>query len=307
MKVAIPTALATLLAIWSLVEEGRTTRRDQLLHQLPSTAKFVVRVDVPALEEHPSALAVLHAFAADDQLSVIEVECGIDPRAALDELVIWAGGPDDQPFQTVGLLITGRDVDAETFAECFQTLVEARGSEVTRLPTTDGAVLGSTDGRSALAEVNARTIVTGSSATVAEFLAVERGVTPSLVGDLEFRSVWARVSEGALAGVFVAPVRWRDAIARVGAINDQTSALAGVKAVGLTTARSLPDRVTVLLDVEDEDVARRDAALIEVWAESRPETIPETWHDVVRSADIETKGPEVRVALDLTGPLESLE
>lgn len=302
MKVAIPTALATLVALWFLVEAGRTAQRERVLHQLPSTAKLVVRVDVPAFATHKSAFAFVDAIAGeDDRLSAIEVECGIDPQSALDELVVWAGGPDDRPFETVGLLITGRhNVDAETFAECFRTLVEARGSQVTRLPTTDVVMLGSEDGQSALGKVDSRTVVTGSTATVAEFLAVKRGSARALSDNPQFRSVWSRVSHGALALVFLAPPRWREAIARVGAIDDDTSALTGVEAVGAAAARRRSDRVTILLDVEGEDVARRDAALIEVWAASRPEAVPEGWHDAIRSAQVETSGAEVRVAIDLT-------
>ena len=149
IHVAIPTALATLLLLWFLVEEGRTARAERLLHQLPATAKAVVRVDVRSLARDESMLALFDALTGQGELSTIQVECDIDPRTTIDELVVWAGGPDDRPFQTVGLLITGGSIDAERFAQCYRTLVEARGSQVTRLTATNRVVLGSTDGPTA--------------------------------------------------------------------------------------------------------------------------------------------------------------
>lgn len=304
IQVAIPTALATLALLWFLVEQGRTNETERVLGQLPSTAKAVVRVNVASIAEEPAWRSRLDALLGEDQWSDIEAECGIDPTTALDELVLWAGGPDDEPFQTLGLLIRGSSIDAEGFAQCYRQLVEARGSEVTRLPTARVPVLGSTDGRSALAEVDDHTVVTGSASTVAEFLAVAGESAPSLEKSPEFESMWSRAHGGVITGAFIAPPRWQTAIARIGAINEDASALEGVEAIGLRTDPRAPGVLTLLFDVRDEGTARRDAALIEVWAQSNPDTVPASWRDALRAADVSATGTELRVALDLASRFE---
>ena len=300
-KVAGATAIATVLLLYAIIQHGRTSRAERALHELPKTARAVLRIDAAALADSESARALFDWFVPAERLSEIEVRCGLVPLTALDDATVWVGGPEGEPFQSMGLLLRGRTADAETLAECYRTLVEARGGAIDRVATPTGPLLRSRDGQSALAQVDDRTVVTGSTATVAEFMAVERGVVPPLVEETRFRDIWSRVSVGAaIVGVFVAPPRWQSAFERVGAIGDRASALAGVEGLGLTTRAKTPTALTVVLEVTDSEVARRDAALMEVWLEAPPDTVEPYLVDLARSAQIHVDGALITLTLDVS-------
>jgi len=294
-------AIATVALLYVAIEHGRTLRAERALHELPKTARAVLRIDAAALADSESARALFDWFVPAERLSEIEARCGLAPLAALSDATVWVGGPEGEPFQSIGLLLRGRTADAETLAECYQTLVEARGSAIDRVATPTGPLLRSRDGQSALAQVDDHTVVTGSADTVSEFLAVGRGVVPPLVEEARFRDIWSRVAVGAaIAGVFVAPPRWQSAFERIGAISDQASALAGVEGLGLTTRANIPTALTVVLDVTDSAVARRDAALMEVWMESPPDTVEPYLVNLARSAQIQVDGARITVTLDVS-------
>ena len=294
-------AIATVALLYVAIEHGRTLRAERTLHELPKTARAVLRIDAAALADSESARALFDWFVPAERLSEIEARCGLAPLAALSDATVWVGGPEGEPFQSIGLLLRGRTADAETLAECYQTLVEARGSAIDRVATPTGPLLRSRDGQSALAQVDDHTVVTGSADTVSEFLAVGRGVVPPLVEEARFRDIWSRVAVGAaIAGVFVAPPRWQSAFERIGAISDQASALAGVEGLGLTTRANIPTALTVVLDVTDSAVARRDAALMEVWMESPPDTVEPYLVNLARSAQIQVDGARITVTLDVS-------
>ena len=294
-------AIATVALLYVAIEHGRTLRAERTLHELPKTARAVLRIDAAALADSESARALFDWFVPAERLSEIEARCGLAPLAALSDATVWVGGPEGEPFQSIGLLLRGRTADAETLAECYQTLVEARGSAIDRVATPTGPLLRSRDGQSALAQVDDHTVVTGSADTVSEFLAVGRGVVPPLVEEARFRDIWSRVAVGAaIAGVFVAPPRWQSAFERIGAISDQASALAGVEGLGFTTRANIPTALTVVLDVTDSAVARRDAALMEVWMESPPDTVEPYLVNLARSAQIQVDGARITVTLDVS-------
>ncbi|MDH3728966.1 MAG: hypothetical protein OER77_15655 [Myxococcales bacterium] len=302
IKVAGVAAIMTVVLLYAIIDHGRTLRSERALHGLPKTACAVLRIDAAALADSPSARALFDWLVPAEHLSEIEARCGLAPLAALRDATVWVGGPEGEPFQSVGLLLRGRTADAETIAECYRILVEARGSAIDRVATPTGPLLRSRDGQSALAQVDGHTIVTGSTDTVAEFMAVGHGAVPPLVEAVEFRDIWSRVAVGAaIAGVFVAPPRWQSAFERIGAIGDQASALAGVQSLGLTTRAKIPTALTVMLEVTDANTARRDAALMAAWSESPPETVEPYLADLARSAQIDVEGPLITVTLDVSG------
>jgi len=298
-KVAGTAAIATVVLLYAIIEHGRTLRTNRILYELPKTACAVLRIDAVALADSQSAQALFDWLAPPERLSEIEAGCGLAPLAALRDATVWVGGPEGEPFQSVGLLLRGRTADAETIAQCYRSLVEARGSAIDRVTTPTGPILRSRDGASALAKVDDYTVVTGSSETVAEFMAVARGTVPSLIEAAGFRDLWSRVAgDAAIAGVFVAPPRWQSAFERIGAFGDQASAFTGVKSLGLTTRARIPTALKVMVEVTDADTARRDAALMKAWTDSPPETVEPYLVDLARSAHIDVDGPWITVTLD---------
>ena len=160
LKVAVVVSMAMAVLLFAVVQRGRTLRASRALHELPSTARAVLRIDPRALERTMAAKALLDAFAAEERLSEIEVTCALDPLAALSEATVWVRGPDAQPFQSIGLMLRGRTLGAATLAECHRLLVEGRGGSIVRLEGPAGPFLASRDRRSAIAVLDDRTIVT---------------------------------------------------------------------------------------------------------------------------------------------------
>ncbi|MEM7137822.1 MAG: hypothetical protein AAF500_14655 [Myxococcota bacterium] len=305
IKVALLVAGATVAVIVLLARHGHLEQSRRILTQLPRTAVAVVRIDGSAMARGPTGPYLLDSFSLDAGLDEIAIACELDPRTSIEELTIWAGGAEGEPLSSVGLLLRGRDVDAEALARCYQALVEDRGSAIDRRMTPAGPVLVSQDGRSALAAVDHRTVVTGSGSTVTEFLAAASGKAPTLVEDPRFKALWSTVGAAPVAGVFVAPPRWRDALARLGAIGDRASALADVEAVGFTLGAPSNGALVVWIDVDNPATAEQNATLMKVWAESPPDQAPAALIDVVQHAEIETLGNRIRVVAALKGPPSS--
>ncbi|MGB5696253.1 MAG: hypothetical protein WBM46_11405, partial [Polyangiales bacterium] len=175
IKVAAVVTMAMAGLLFATVQRGRVLQGTRTLRELPSTARAVLRIDTRALERTEAANTLIGTFVPKEQLSEIEAVCGLDPLTALSDVTIWVRGSDDQPLQSIGLMLRGRMVDAVALAECHRLLVEARGGSVVRLDGPAGAFLASQDRRSAVALLDDRTIVTGSVSTVAEAMAVRRG------------------------------------------------------------------------------------------------------------------------------------
>ncbi|MEM7433933.1 MAG: hypothetical protein AAF436_02185 [Myxococcota bacterium] len=305
-RVALLVTGATIAVIVLLARHGRIERSSRILEQLPHTAVAVVRIDGSAIADGPMRLNLLDSLSLDAGLDEIGVACDFDPRTSIEELTVWAGGAEGEPLSSVGLLLRGRgDVDAEALARCYQALVERRGSTIDRRMTPAGPVLFSRDGRSALAAVDDRTVVTGSGSTVAEFLAAASGKAPALFDDHKFNALWSTVGTAPIAGAFVAPPRWRDALARLGAIGDRASALADVEAVGFTLGAAADGPLVVWIDVDSPATAEQNAALMKVWVDAPPEEVPAAMIDIARRADIETRGSRIRVVAGLRGPPSS--
>ena len=226
LKVAAMVAFAMVAVIYVAIEQGQSARATQILRMLPSTARAVLQIDPPALRRSAAGRTLLDAFAQDAELSEIEATCGLDPIADLSRATVWARGSDREPFQSFGLMLTGANVDAARIAECYERLVEARGGSVTRLEAPTGPLLASNDRGSAVALVDDRTVITGSVQTVAEAMAVQRGLLPTLAEREPIAALWPTVGRGAaIAAAVDPPSHWKAALERITSFGADASAL----------------------------------------------------------------------------------
>jgi hypothetical protein len=260
-----------------------------------------MRIDIRALEGTAAAKALVGAFVAEEQLSEIEAICGLDPLVALSEATVWVRGREDQPFQSIGLMLRGRAADAATLAECHRLLVETRGGSMIRLQGPAGPVLTSRDRRSAIALLDDRTIVTGSVEAVAEVLAVRRGTAPALIERPRIATLWPRVAAGAsVAAVFDPPQHWKSALERVAKLGNEASAMQGLRGIALSVESGSARTVEVYIEVADAELAAQDAALIRAWATSPPDSVEQPWADVLRSARVQVRERTIAVTLDVS-------
>jgi hypothetical protein len=261
----------------------------------------VLRIDIRALERTAAAKALVDTFVAQEQLSEIEAICGLDPLVALSEATVWVRGPEDQPFQSIGLILRGRAADAATLAECHRLLVETRGGSIIRLQGPAGPVLASRDRRSAIALLDDQTIVTGSVRTVAEVLAVRRGTAPALMDRPPIATVWPRVAAGtSVAAVFEPPEHWKSALERVAKLGHEASAMQGLQSIALSIESGSAQRVNVYIDVTDPELAAQDATLIRAWAAAPPDSVKPPWAEVLQSARVRVHERTIAVTLDVS-------
>ena len=301
LKVAAVVSIAMAGLLVALMHHGRTLRASQALRELPSTARAVLRIDTRALERTAAAKTLIDAFVDEEQLSEIEAICGLDPLAALSEATVWVRGPENQPFQSFGLMLRGRTVDAATLAECHQLLVEARGGSIVRLEGPVGPVLASRDRRSAIALLDDRTIVTGSVGTVAEAMAVLRGTAPALIERPRIALLWPQVNAGAsVAAVLDPPEHWKSALERVAKLGHQASALQGLQSIALSVPSGSERTVDLYVDVANADLAAEDAALIRAWATTPPDSVEAPWTEVLQSARVQVREHTIVVTLDVS-------
>ena len=301
LKVAVVVSIAMAGLLFAAMNHGRTLRASQALRELPGTARAVLRIDTRALERTAAAKMLIGAFVGKEQLSEIEAICGLDPLGALSEATVWVRGPEDQPFQSIGLMLRGRAADAATLAECHRLLVETRGGSIVRLEGPAGPVLASRDRRSAIALLDDRTIVTGSVRTVAEVLAVRRGAAPTLLERSRIATLWPRVNTGAsVAAVLDPPEHWKSALERVAKLGDGASAMKGLQSIGLSVEAGSAQTVDVYIEVANPRLAAQDAALIGAWAESPPDSVEPPWAAVLQSARVQVRGSTIEVTLDLS-------
>ncbi len=301
LKVAAVASIAVACLLFGAMQRGRTLRASRALHELPSTARAVLRIDARALERPSAAKTLLDAFIAEEQLSEIEAICGLDPLAALSEATVWVRGPEDQPFQSIGLMLRGRTVDAATLAECHRLLVETRGGAVFRVNGPAGPFVASRDRRSAIALLDDRTIVTGSVRTVAEAMAVRRGTAPALIERPRIATVWPRVNAGsAIAAVLDPPEHWKSALERVAKLGNEASAMEGLQSIALSVESGSAQTVRLYIGVTDARLAHRDAELIRAWVASPPDSVKPPWTDVLQSARVQVHERTIVVTLDVS-------
>lgn len=300
LKVGVTVSLATAALLYGAIEHGRHMRADLPLRELPATTRAVLRIDTSALRRTPAAETLFASIVGQEQLTEIEKTCGIVPIEALSDIIVWVQGPDDQPFQSIGLLLRGRTVDASKLAECHRLLVEARGGSVIRLDAPMGALLASRDRRSAIALLDDRTAVAGSVRTVTETLQVERGVVTPLRDRAALASLWRRMGrDAAVAAVLEPPAHWREALQELGQVGSQ-SALEGMRALGCSIPTGSQNTIETQIDFVSSEAAREDVSFVERWLHDPPESIGAPWSEVLRSARVRATGPTIRISFDLS-------
>lgn len=300
IRLALAVSLVVGVVIYGALEQGQTLRASRALRELPSTTRFVLAIDPGALETSASARALVEAFVGVEQLSDIEATCDLDPMRDLSELVLWVRGSEREPFESFGLSLTGKTVDAAAIAECHRLLVDARGGSVIRLEAPSGPLLASDDRRSAIALVDERTVITGAVRTVAEAMAVRQGRLPALEERSRVAEVWPRVRRGAaLAAVFDPPAYWKTALERIPAFGADPSALEGIETVALSAKRGSETTIDVLVDASTPELAERNAEIIRSWVDEPPADVEPPWTEVLRSARIRVEAVRVIATLDV--------
>lgn len=299
--VAGSVSILTAGLVFLLVQRGQTLRASQVLDELPGTTRAVLRVDTDALARTAAAKSLVDAFVAEERLTELESVCGLDPIESLAEATLWVGGPEGQPFQSLGLMLRGRTANAGALAECHRSLVEGRGGSTVMLEGPAGPLLASEDRRSAIAALDNRTIVTGSVHTVAEAMAVRQAGAPSLRDRPRLAELWPKVSRGAsIAAVIDPPEHWRSALERITTVGTEVSALRGVEAIGLSVKTGSAQTVKVYVEVAAPELAAENATLIRDWAASPPESLEPPWTDVVGSMQVRKLGSAIVISADVT-------
>jgi hypothetical protein len=301
LKVAALVSISTAGLLFAAMQHARTLRANRVLHQLPSTARAVLRIDTSALEHTPAAKTLLAAFVPDEQLSEIEAVCGLDPIRGLTNVTAWVRGPEEQPFQSTGLMLQGRTVDAEALAECHRLLVETRGGSIVRIDSGAGPLQASRDRQSAIGLLDGRTIVTGSVRTVAEAMAVGRGAVPALAERPLMAELWRKVSMGAgIVAILDPPVHWKSALQRVMKLGSEPSAIEGAQTVAVSVEAGSAQTLELHIVVIDERLAEQDAELIRAWVASPPDSVEPPWTKLLQSARVRVRDRTIVVTLDVS-------
>ena len=266
IRTALVISIIVGAAIYVTIQRGKTLRASRALRQVPSTARIVLAIDPSAVARSASASALLRWFIGDEQLSEIELRCGLDPMRDLREIVLWVRGSERAPFEAFGLSLEGRTVDASALTECHRLIVDDRGGSIVRLDAPSGPLLASEDRRSAIALVGPDTVVTGAVKTVAEAMAVRDGRLPAL----EEREEVARL--------------WR---------------LEGIRVIAVSAKEGSTPTLELFVKAVSIELALRHADIIRAWAASPPEGIESPWLEVFRSAEVRVDGTQVVTTLDL--------
>ena len=198
-------------------------------------------------------------------------------------------------------MLTGRQVDAAAIAECHRDLVAARGGEVIRVEATTGPLLASRDRGSAIAIVDDRRVVTGSVATVAEAMAVLRGLMPDLEERSAIADLWADLApESVLTAVIEPPPRWREALGRRTGFDEGSSPFEGVVAIGLGVGGPSGHSAFLRLKATTPDLAARSAEGFRQWTSSPPASVGPPWDRLLRSGRVVETGRQVTLEVDLS-------
>ncbi len=300
LRVGVVATLATILLVYVAVERGTRIRAREVLEQLPETAHAVLHVEIEALERSPAAALLFEALVPREQLTEIEAVCGITPLTALRDITLWIRGPQDEPFQSVGLLVRGGSADAARLVDCHRALVESRGGTLVRLDFPSGSLLSTRDRTSALAVLDSRSVVTGSAPTVLEALRVRTGSTPALVRRASVASLWPRVSRHAtVAALLEPPPHWKEALQDAPLLDDWSTMIGSLGILGLSIRAGSDRMVEAFVELGDREAARRGARSIEAWLHDPPDAIEAPWRDVARTATLEVDDTMAVIRIDL--------
>lgn len=301
LKVAAVVSISVTGLLFAAMQHAKTLRSIQLLHQLPSTARAVLRIDSAALEKTAAGKTLLATIVGTEQLSQIEMVCALDPLEALSEVVVWIRGPDEQPLQSIGVMLKGRAANARTLAACHRALVEGRGGTVIRLDGPSGPMLASREQQSAIAVIDDRTIVAGSVTTVTEALEVRRGVAPALVERRRIAARWPFLARGSsISAILEPPAHWISALERVAERLGGPFALEGAQTIGFFVESRSAGAVAFSIDVSSPELAAQNAARMRDWIASPPEQLEPPWTDVLRTARVSVRDRNIEVTVDVS-------
>ena len=300
IRIALVISLLVVGAVHLTIERGKTLRASRTLRQVPSTARIVAAIDPAAVGRSASATALLRWFLDEEQLSEIELICGLDPMRDLREIVVWVRASASTGFEGFGLSLQGRTVDANRLAECHRLIVGERGGSIVRLDALSGPVLASEDRKSAIAWVDSDTVITGAFETVAEAMAVRDGRLPTLHEREPIAELWPGARrEAALAAVLEPPPNWKAALERVPAFGSDPSALEGVRALAFSAKQGATPTVELVVNAVSAELAARQGDLVRDLAANPPEGIESPWSEVLRSARVRVDGTQVVTTLNL--------
>ena len=180
-------------------------------------------------------------------------------------------------------------------------LVESRGESVVRVEAPTGPLLASEDRRSAVALIGDRTVVTGSVQTVAEAMAVRRGLLPSLGERKRVAKVWPEVRrDAAIAAIVDLPPHWKTAIERVAPFDQEPSMLDAIATLSLAAKTGVDTTTTLRIDTTSAAAATEWADRLRAWAAEPPDGVTSPWSDVIASANVVVKGHAAVVTLDVS-------
>ena len=301
IKVAAVVSISMAGLLFGAMQHAKTLRANRLLHQLPRTARAILKIDAASIADTGAARTLLGAFVPDEQLSEIEAICALDPIEGLSEVIVWVRGPDDQPFQSIGVMLRGRAASAAALAACHRSLVEGRGGSVVRLDSPSGPMLADLHQRSAISVVDDRTIIAGSVTTVTEAIAVRRGTAPALVERSLIAARWPLLSRGSsISAILEPPDHWMSALERVTQWSDGPSALEGAQTIGLFVESGSAGAVTLSIDVSSPELAAQDAERIRRWIAASPENVKPPWTNVLQSARVSARERTIEVTVDVS-------
>jgi hypothetical protein len=254
-----------------------------------------------AMQRSAAASTLSEAFLPTEALTELTTTCELDPFTDLREVSVWVRGSDRAPFESFGLMLRGRLVDAAEIVACYRKLVEARGGTVVRLEASSGPMLASDDRRSAVAVLDSRSVVTGSVETVEEAMAVRRGLLPALGERAPIARLWREMSPGAaMVAAVHPPQHWAEALQRSTVFDaEHASVLQGVEALAFAVKPGPKRLVEVLLDTDAPEAAEQIVTLLRDWVEAPPQGIEPPWEGLLRSATVRAKGARARVTVDL--------
>lgn len=300
--------LAGLVALVSLVSWLLVGQRHALaphpLGRAPEGATAVAWIDIDAVLESTLWSRLVRARGGDAGIRQIERQCGFDPIAQLDDLVLFAMGDEPQELERVGVIARGV-LDHEALARCVAEVVKAEGGEVRRIEI-GGVPAVAGRGSSRAAFIGADGVVAGSEQIVRDVVGVVHEGRPSADDDATLSRLWGRVAGGRhVAVVGHLPAPWRRTIRGVLRDADRASlsSLAGARAfgLGLRVTRGLGAGAAIEMDHGDQ--AREAVAALRAEIDR---TLDDTLialspvAPALRRVDVEAQGSDVIVTVELS-------
>ena len=246
----------------------------------PADATVVGRVDVPAVTRS----RIWNAFLEEDDQGVrsIETTCGYDPLDDLEQVVVFAFGEEERPFDHLGFVARGelaRGADnRERLVRCVRSVLGERGGGIENVQVEGVDAVASAGGRSPerrddpdawrehrshAAFLGDDGVVGGDREVLTRTIRRVRGDAPALT-DPMIRHLWSRVAgDRDVVAVGRVPARWHPALRRMTrGIRGDLESLSALRAlgVGATVRRGLSLGVAAVME-SDDDARRLESAV----------------------------------------------